>query len=211
MRLRYGQELSERDRIPLRSLIQRYDYSPSYRAKSNRLSNVIVRNLIVPCEIHYRDRSNAFNACINYYIYAEDEKLVQELGKVCFRRHWLGLYPHLTEDSEIFSSKQVLTVLFEKYDGQPVIIWNDRRGPSTTRRVGVMETFINVLIPPTSQQNIKYLSIKLINEVNIVNSKPTFTDFLSMVLAVRIQPTKTKTKHADAFQLFRCVLRTLTF
>ncbi len=60
----------------------------------------------------------------NYYIYAEDESFNQELGKVCFRRHWLGsIYPHLTEDSEIFFEVGSDGALFEKYDRQPVNIW----------------------------------------------------------------------------------------
>ncbi len=37
---------------------------------------------------------------INYYIYAEDEKLVQNgKGLLALAR---SMYPHLTEDSEIF-------------------------------------------------------------------------------------------------------------
>ncbi len=55
---------------------------------------------------------------------------------------------------------------------------------------GVRNVFITFLIlPPTSQkQNIKYSSIKLINEVNIVNSVQPL-QILSMVLAVRILAT----------------------
>ncbi len=73
--------------------------------------------------------------------------------------------------------------------------------------LGVSETFITVFdTTPTSQkQNIKYSSIKLINEVNIVNSVQPL-QILSMVLVVRIGlTTEDQTKHADAFQLlFRC-------
>ncbi len=96
-------------------------------------------------------------------------------------------------------------MLCSKYDGQPVIIWNDRRG-STTRRVGGVGNVITVLdTTPTKSRagNIKYSSIKLINaEVNIVNSVQPFTD-LSMVIAVRILglQRKTKTKHADALSI----------
>ncbi len=82
MRLRYGQELSERDRIPLRSLIQRHDYSSSYRAKSNAYQNDSEK-LDKFREIHYRDRPMPLMR-INYYIYAEDEKLVQELERFAF-------------------------------------------------------------------------------------------------------------------------------
>ncbi len=55
----------------------------------------IVRNLIVPCEIHYRT-NNAFNA---YQVlhYAEDEKAGSGIGKVCFQALARSMYPHLTE------------------------------------------------------------------------------------------------------------------
>ncbi len=39
---------------------------------------------------------------ITYYIYAEDEKLVQELEKAVSKALARSMYPHLTEDSEIF-------------------------------------------------------------------------------------------------------------
>ncbi len=51
---------------------------------------------------------------INYYIYAEDEKAGSGIGKGLLRRHWLGLYPHLTEDSEIFFGVGSDGALFEK-------------------------------------------------------------------------------------------------
>ncbi len=57
------------------------------------------------------------------------------------------MYPHLTEDSEIFFEVGSDGALFEKYDGQPVIIWNDRRGSQLREELGVSETFITFLIP----------------------------------------------------------------
>ncbi len=63
-------------------------------------------------------------------------------------RNWKGLlskiaesmYPHLTEDSEMAS--KVLTVLFGKYSGQPVIIGMTDRVSTTRESLGVPETFI---------------------------------------------------------------------
>ncbi len=65
------------------------------------------------------------------------------------------MYPHLTEDSEIFFEVgSDGGALFENRDGQPVIIWNDRRGASVPPRSSwwVPETFITFLIPPPTSQ-----------------------------------------------------------
>ncbi len=73
---------------------------------------------------------------------------------------------------------------------------------STTRRVGVSETFNAFDTTPTSQKaeyKIGAHQSNPINEVNIVNQS-NLLQILSMVLAVRILglQRKTKTKHADA-------------
>ncbi len=46
------------------------------------------------------------------------------------------MYPHLTEDTAKYSSVGSDSALFEKYDGQPIIIWNDRRGSQLREELG---------------------------------------------------------------------------
>ncbi len=61
------------------------------------------------------------------------KKLVQELEGLL--SGVADLYPHLTEDSEILPvGSDDCFVPLEAYDGQPVIIWNDRRGSQLRRR-----------------------------------------------------------------------------
>ncbi len=97
-------------------------------------------------------------------------------------------------------------------DSQSSFGMTDERSPSC--EVGVSETFITFLIPhqQSKNKNIKYSSIKLINEVNIVNSVNLY-QILSMVCgAVLGAQRKTKPKAPEHLSvLFRCVLGTLTF
>lgn len=119
---------------------------------------------------------------INYYIYAEDGKNGSGIGKGLLSRALArSMYPELTKDDDIFFEVGEKGALFDGYDGQPVIIWNDRRGYQLLDELGgKVGNVYNVFdTTPTSQrQNVKYSSLKLINEVNIVNSVQHYTSFL---------------------------------
>lgn len=180
MRLRYGQELSERDRLR---------YEVLYKGMTIR--QVIEQNPVAyQNDFAYLDKMRAKyisetapmpSMRINYYIYAEDEKAGSGIGKGLLSRALArSMYPHLTEDDEIFFEVGSQGALFEGYDGQPVIIWNDRRGSQLLKELGGVGNVYNVFdTTPTSQkQNVKYSSTKLINEVNIVNSVQPFKDFI---------------------------------
>ncbi len=207
MRLRYGQELLN-DRFRYEVLYKAvHDYSPSYRAKiQSPIKNEIVK-LRYKFRVKYITETAPMPLMRINYIYAEDEKLVQELGKVCWR-HYRSMYPHLTEDMKYSSRSRFWRLCSEKYDGQPVIIWNDRRGSQLREELG-SETFITFFWYHTTSRA-EYKNIhqsSWLTKWNINSVQPL--QILSMVLAVRIfwATTKTKTKHADAFQLlFRCVL-----
>lgn len=83
-------------------------------------------------------------------------------------------------DDDIFFEVGAGNALFEGYDGQPVIIWNDHRAIDLLRKLGGRENVFNVFDtnPASIKQNIKYGSIRLNNIVNIVNSVEPYTDFL---------------------------------
>lgn len=83
-------------------------------------------------------------------------------------------------DDEIFFEVGSDKTTFEGYDGQPVIIWNDCRASTLLEKLGGRENVFNVfdLFPPNIKQNIKYGSIRLNNEINIVNSVETYSSFI---------------------------------
>lgn len=180
MRLRYGQELSERDRLRYEVLYngmtirQVIEQNPiAYQNDSDKLDKF---------RIKYISKTAPMPSMrINYYIYAEDKETGSGIGKGLLSKALArSMYPHLTEDDEIFFEVGDKGALFEGYDGQPVIIWNDRRGGQLLDELGGVGNVYNVFdtTPTSQQQNIKYSSIKLINEVNIVNSVQPFKDFI---------------------------------
>lgn len=69
---------------------------------------------------------------------------------------------------------------FEGYDGQPVLIWNDRRAYDLLNELNGRGNVFNVFDthPSRQRQNVKYSSINLANKVNIVNSVENYIHFL---------------------------------
>lgn len=78
-------------------------------------------------------------------------------------------------DDEIFFEVGANRTNFEGYDGQPVLIWNDCRASTLLTKLEGRENVFNVFdpYPPNIQQNVKYGSIRLNNEINIVNGIET--------------------------------------
>ncbi len=96
-----------------------------------------------------------------------------------------SLFPTYTNDAEIFFEVGAKGAAFEGYDGQPVIIWNDRRHGDLLKELHGRGNVFNVFdTHPTKQkQNIKYGSVNLCNVVNIVNSVEPYEEFLDGFVA----------------------------
>ena len=119
---------------------------------------------------------------LNYYIEGRGG-----VGKGLFSRGLArtlaaAYFPELAgmEDSALFFEVGADGALFECYDGQPVIIWNDWRAFDLLKALkGRGNVFTVFDTHPTRQkQNVKYASINLCNVVNIVNSVQPFREFL---------------------------------
>ncbi len=143
---------------PIPRFYKVYTKIMTIRAKLSKTSQIISsdgRNLIVPCEIHYRDRSSAFNAYQLLHL-CRRWKAGSGIGKVARGTLARSMYPHLTEDSEIFFEVEFWRCWCSKYDGQPVIIGMTDEGPQLREEVGgVSETFITILVLPTVKQEYK--------------------------------------------------------
>lgn len=85
------------------------------------------------------------------------------------------------KDSEVYFVVGQGASMFQGYDGQPVLIWDDLRAFDLLnyydKNVGAIFNLFDV-IPSASEQNIKFASVKLINTVNIVNSVQSFEEFV---------------------------------
>lgn len=87
--------------------------------------------------------------------------------------------PYDMDDDEIFFEVGGNNVAFNRYDGQPVIIWNDVRPNELIRKFGRDEVFDTFDSYPTSAtRNIKYSEVRLLNHINIVNGVIPYKEFL---------------------------------
>lgn len=113
---------------------------------------------------------------INYYVTGRGGV---GKGLIC-RAIARGLFPQYEYDEDIFFEVGAKGAAFEGYDGQPVIIWNDRRAIDLLTELNGRGNVFNVFdTHPTKQkQNIKYGSVNLCNVVNIVNSVQPYAEFL---------------------------------
>jgi hypothetical protein len=88
------------------------------------------------------------------------------------------------KDNEVFFVVGQSGSLFEGYDGQPVLVWDDLRAMDLlkhfNKNVGAIFNLFDV-IPSESQQNVKFSSVKLINSINIVNSVQAFQEFCDTI------------------------------
>lgn len=122
------------------------------------------------------DRAPMPKVRINYYVCG-----IGGIGKglIC-RAIARSLYPQYKDDDDIFFEVGARGIPFDGYDGQPVIIWNDRRSADLLEELGGRGNVFNVFDthPTRGKQNVKYASVNLCNEVNIVNSVQPYEDFL---------------------------------
>jgi len=116
-----------------------------------------------------------------------------------------SLYPDIEKDSDVFFEVGAKGAPFEGYDGQPVVIWNDRRAVDLLTELNGRGNVFNVFdTHPTKQrQNIKYSSISLCNEVNIVNSVEGYLDFLNGLAGEYKDKSGEVHKSEDKGQSFR--------
>jgi len=171
---KYGQDLSDKDR-------QRYDVlyegkTLSQCIKDDKLLYMKDLSYLKSCRNDYLNRQKPPSTRINYYISGSGGTGKGLISRAIAR----SLYPNLSEDNEIFFEVGAKGSTFENYDGQPVIIWNDRRSIDLLTELGSRGNVFNVFdIHPTSQkQNIKFSSVTLCNAVNIVNSVEPCNTFL---------------------------------
>lgn len=89
--------------------------------------------------------------------------------------------PDLTEEDEMIFEVGSGNALFEGYDGQPVIIWDDKRAFELLQILGGRGNVFTVFDTHPRQkkrQNIKYSSVNLCNTFNIINGIQPYPEFL---------------------------------
>lgn len=91
-----------------------------------------------------------------------------------------AIYPEIKDDEDVFFEVGAKGSPFEGYDGQPVLIWHDRRAVDLLNELHGRGNVFNVFDshPTRQKQNVKFSSIALTNTINIVDSVEDYEDFL---------------------------------
>ena len=127
--------------------------------------------------LEYIKGANPPRQRFNYYL-CGDGGIGKGSASICLAR---SLYPELENDEDIFFIVGAESTTFEGYDGQPVIIWEDCRSYELIQKLGSRGNVFSVFerFPKKQRQNVKFGSVNLINEVNIVNSVQPYEEFLN--------------------------------
>lgn len=99
-------------------------------------------------------------------------------------------YADLSDD-ECFYEIGDRGVRFQRYDGQPVIIWSDVMGRSLAEEFDI-QSFINMIdtTPHGNMANIKYGDTRLINKVNIFCTTEDYITFMTGLNLGRVSSLK---------------------
>lgn len=173
-RLKYGRDLDIKDQL-------RYDVlynGKTLRQVRDEFPVEYMQDItyLKKLRLEYISVQNPPKTRINYYICGQGGV---GKGLIC-RALAKSFYPDKEYDEDIYFEVGAKNAAFEGYDGQPVIIWNDRRAIDLLQELNGRGNVFNVFDthPTRQKQNIKYGSINLCNEVNIVNSVQDYMEFL---------------------------------
>lgn len=172
-RLKYGADLNEKEQ--LRYNVMYGGWSLARCEKEDPLLYMRDVDRLKKLRMDYLQRRAAMPTLrINYYIDGAGG-----IGKnVASRALAKSLFPDY--EGQCFFEVGGDKVSFEGYDGEPVIIWNDRRAAGFIAAFGREETFdIFDSHPTNARHHVKYDSVRLVNPVNIVNGVEDYQDFLN--------------------------------
>ena len=180
-KIKYGRDLTDEEQMMWDVLHNGLTLKEA--DKKDPLLYMHIMDKLCKYRLEYIRRMKPPKTRINYYIYGKGG-----IGKDLMSRSLArALYPDIKDDEDIFFIVGAGNVTFEGYDGQPVIIWSDRRSLQLVKTLGGKENFFNVFdTHPTSQrQNIKNSSIQLCNTVNIINGQEDYIEFLDNIVRIK--------------------------
>ena len=195
----YGRTLNEDERM---LMAVRYDGLTLHQAqKENKMLYAKNESKYQKARLNYISDMRPPIQRLNFYICGNGGVGKGLMSRAIAR----SLFPDFDNDEDIFFETGAKGVPFEGYDGQPVIIWNDRRAIDLLQELGSRANVFNVLdTHPTKQkQNVKYASINLCNEVNIINSVQPWDEFLDALAGEYTDRQGDKHKSEDKGQAYR--------
>lgn len=139
------------------------------------------RNVLHKLRLDYLSRQAPAPIRINIYIDGSG-RVGKDVTSFGIARSW---YPELS-DRECFHFIGGKNVAFEDYDGQPVIIWSDRRAEQFLEEFGRENLFSSILntFPVTApKQHKKFGYVPLVNTINIINGVEPYKEFMRKLVA----------------------------
>lgn len=143
---------------------------------------------------------------INIYISGESGSGKSLLSQAMARR----LFPDIQEDNDVFFSVGAEKTLFEGYEGQPVLIWDDRRANEMVSSLGGVGNVLTIFDPHPikKRQNVKYSSVNLINTFNIINSVDSPVKFLNALVGYYSDPDLRHDSEAmQSYRRFQIIIK----
>ena len=173
-KLKYGKDLNAKDQMSYDVLYN----GMTLRECEKRDPLIFMDNIekFKKLRMEYISKQKPPKTRINYYVSGRGGVGKGLISRAIAR----NLFPQFENDEDIFFEVGAKGAGFLGYDGQPVIIWNDRRAYDLLSELNGRGNVFNVFdTHPTKQrQNVKYGSVNLSNTVNIVNSVQTYQEFL---------------------------------
>lgn len=172
---KYGRDLSDKDQMRQDVLVYGKTLKECFESNSLLYANDL--DTLKKLRGQYLANLQPPTTRINFYVCGNGG---EGKGVTC-RALARALFPNYKDDCDRFFETGAKGSAFDGYDGQPVIIWNDRRAIDLLEELHGRGNVFNVFdTHPTKQkQNVKYSSIGLVNSVNIVNSVQPFEEFLN--------------------------------
>lgn len=191
--MKYGGNLTPKDKL-------RYDvmyFGKTLREcrDKNKLLYMDDTDRLKKCRLEYI--CNQEPPAVRYNIYVSGRGGIGK-GLLC-RALARNLCPQYSNDEDIYFVLGAKGVAFDGYDGQPIIIWDDRRALELLVEMNGRGNVFNIFdtFPTKKRQNIKYGNVNLCNKINIVNGIDPYIDFLDGLADEYIDKSGNRRKGED--------------
>lgn len=172
--LRYGKDLNEKDSLLMDVMVNGMTLKEAQKKAPLTFGNNY--SLYSRARGIYLKAQPAPSLRLNFYVSSKKGGDGKGLVSRAIAR---SLFPGV-DDEELFFCVNPDTK-FNDYDGQPVLIWNDFRAYDLLKACGGRGAFFDLFdTHPVKQiRDVKYSTVALINQVNIVNSVQEYHEFLN--------------------------------
>lgn len=197
-KLRYGSDLTPKERMRRDVL----EHGKTLRECMKEDPDLYIADLdkLQKLRMQHLTHKKPPKARMNYYVYGGGG-----VGKGLMSRGIALMMYRGMEPEDVYFEVGSKNALLEGYDGQPVIIWHDMRAGELLSALGGRGNVFNVFdtFPSGQRQNIKYGSVRLTNEINIVNGVDDYQTFLDGLAGEYVDRSGNAYKSEDKNQSYR--------